>query len=696
MNRVVLSAVFACAGVFAQTVETIPFRAILSPANEVPAITGLDASGTATVLLHIVRDSSGRIVSGSADFKVNYRFPGEINITGLHIHRGEAGANGPVTIDSSLTRRDAQPAVATLNLQGQIAPDNAAAISTATDMLTNPAGFYVNMHTSANPGGAIRGQLMRAQQRVFMTEMNPGNEVPPITGLGATGLATVTLIFTSQPDGTLTSATYNFDINYTGFAADTFFTGFHIHSGAAGTNGPVTIDSGITGATAVASNGAGTLNYDIEVNMTNAGSVNTTYGVLADPRNYYLNLHTRVNPGGAIRGQLRRTDVMIFPHQLSPANEVPAVTGLDASASARTLIWTIRDDAGRVSGASVAFDVNYRFPGAVTFTGLHIHDGAAGANGPVTIDSRITASSGVISATGFGNIYRQFTVVSAAGLATINRILTDPASAYVNLHTQANPGGAVREQLSSGPFGLPSVEVTISGVSDPSFATVAPGGLISVYGRNLTRVGAGNSGSPGFNAPGSINGTQLVIADRAAALLNVSPRLVAAQIPFDVPAGMQRLYVLGPNGASNTVMVQVGGLAPGIFFDRIVSGGSAGSAPLPSTNVAAAYRLNDNAYVTEASPARAGDRILLFATGFGQTVPPLGTGSAAGEENNAQRPTVTVGGRTAAVMSSRATPNMVGLYQLVIQMPEGVAAGLAPLDVRFGEVRANSTSIYVR
>jgi len=689
MNKVVLSAMLAGAGAIAQSVETIPFRAILSPANEVPAITGLDASGTATVLLHIVRDSSGRIVSGSADFKVAYRFPGEINITGLHIHRGEAGANGPVTIDSALTRVDAQPAVATINRQGQIAPDNAAAISTATDMLTNPAGFYINLHTSVHPGGAIRGQLMRAQQRVFMTEMSPANEVPPITGLAATGLSTMTLIFTAMPNGTLTSATYNFDINYAGFPAETFFTGFHIHSGAEGTNGPVTIDSGITGGMAVAApaNGTGTLNYDIEVNMTNAGSVNTVYGMLADPKNYYLNLHTRVNPGGAIRGQTRRTDVMVFPHQLSPANEVPPVTGLDATAPARTIVWTIRDAAGRVTGASVAFDVNHRFPGATTFTGLHIHDGAAGANGPVTIDSRITAANNVQSASGFGNIYRQFTVSSANGVATVNRILTDPASAYVNLHTQANPGGAVREQVSNGPFGLPSVEATISGVSDPGYATVAPGGLISVYGRNLTRVGAGNAGSPGFNAPGSINGTQLVIADRAAALLNVSPRLVAAQIPFDIPAGMQRLYVLGPNGTSNTVMVPVGGgFAPGIFFDRIVAGG----------NVAAAYRLNDSSYVTEASPARAGDRILLFATGFGQTAPPLGTGIAAGEENNSQRPTVTVGGRAATVMSSRATPNMVGLYQLVIQMPEGVAAGLAPLDVRFGETRANATSIYVR
>jgi len=33
----------------------------------------------------------------------------------------------------------------------------------ANSILANPAGFYVNIHTAANPGGVARGQLVRAQ-----------------------------------------------------------------------------------------------------------------------------------------------------------------------------------------------------------------------------------------------------------------------------------------------------------------------------------------------------------------------------------------------------------------------------------------------------------------------------------------------------------------------------------------------------
>src|SRR5438067_1074250 len=102
MNKVLGLCIAMSASLVAQTSETIAFRAILSPANEVPAITGLAASGMGTVLLHVVRDSSGKIVSASTDFNTTYQFPGEVTFTGMHIHKGNAGDNGPVTINSTI------------------------------------------------------------------------------------------------------------------------------------------------------------------------------------------------------------------------------------------------------------------------------------------------------------------------------------------------------------------------------------------------------------------------------------------------------------------------------------------------------------------------------------------------------------------------------------------------------------------
>ena len=59
-----------------------------------------------------------------------------------HIHSGAAGVNGPVVVDFS----------GQLSGSGLVDADLAA-------VLANPSAFYVNVHTTAFTGGAIRGQL---------------------------------------------------------------------------------------------------------------------------------------------------------------------------------------------------------------------------------------------------------------------------------------------------------------------------------------------------------------------------------------------------------------------------------------------------------------------------------------------------------------------------------------------------------
>ena len=95
-----LAFAFACfyVSLAAQTTETVSFSAVMLPANEVPAIS-VSASGSASVLVHVVRDAAGKVASGSVDFGVSYIFPGALTITGLHIHSGRAGVNAPVVID---------------------------------------------------------------------------------------------------------------------------------------------------------------------------------------------------------------------------------------------------------------------------------------------------------------------------------------------------------------------------------------------------------------------------------------------------------------------------------------------------------------------------------------------------------------------------------------------------------------------
>src|SRR5215831_16335811 len=91
----------------------------------------------------------------------------------------------------------------------------------------------------------------------FRTRMLPDNEVPPISAAGNSAAATITVHVTRDDRGNVNAATVTFDVDYTINSALTF-TGLHIHSAPAGQNGPIVIDSEISGtASDNASTGTG-------------------------------------------------------------------------------------------------------------------------------------------------------------------------------------------------------------------------------------------------------------------------------------------------------------------------------------------------------------------------------------------------------------------------------------------------------
>src|SRR5437016_3705373 len=87
---------------FADTAETIPYLMYMTQANEVPP-TGINAVANAIVRVHVVRDTSNKIVSGTVDFDLTYRFPAATNVTGLHIHNAPVGVNGAIVIPTDVS-----------------------------------------------------------------------------------------------------------------------------------------------------------------------------------------------------------------------------------------------------------------------------------------------------------------------------------------------------------------------------------------------------------------------------------------------------------------------------------------------------------------------------------------------------------------------------------------------------------------
>lgn len=137
--------------------ETVVFTAELLPSNEVPPITNADqfAVGFAVVTLVVTRDAGNAITDATAGFDVGLaRFPSSGQVVGIHIHSGLPNVEGPILIDSGTSP---------VSLAGGdtliTASDRPVSAADASNILANPSGFYVNVHTSLNPDGAVRGQL---------------------------------------------------------------------------------------------------------------------------------------------------------------------------------------------------------------------------------------------------------------------------------------------------------------------------------------------------------------------------------------------------------------------------------------------------------------------------------------------------------------------------------------------------------
>jgi hypothetical protein len=146
------------------TTPTNPtFTAALSPANEVPAIQGAEASGsgTATVTMVTTKDSAGNVTAATATFVVNLSgFPPNTPINIAHIHQAAAGVNGSIVVNSGIS---AGQNVLTNGSGSFTAANLTVDPALANTILNNPAGFYFNVHSTLNPGGVARGQLVRQQ-----------------------------------------------------------------------------------------------------------------------------------------------------------------------------------------------------------------------------------------------------------------------------------------------------------------------------------------------------------------------------------------------------------------------------------------------------------------------------------------------------------------------------------------------------
>jgi uncharacterized protein (TIGR03437 family) len=227
--------------------------------------------------------------------------------------------------------------------------------------------------------------------------------------------------------------------------------------------------------------------------------------------------------------------------------------------------------------------------------------------------------------------------------------------------------------------------------------------LISIFGLNFgthpRTAGLGdfeNGGFPTELACVSVKVTGPGLPDpEPLPILYVEEGQINAQMPEFSGVGTVTLQVFlnpgDPNQLSSdlaTFNTQLQQFAPAFFLFA------------NSTSIAAQFGGTANivaqpSVVPGAKPAKPGDWVTLYGTGFGDTDSPVALGQLATGISNVTNPiTVTIGGITLSpsdVQYAGLSPGSIGgLYQFNVRIPESTASGDIPVTISIGSVKTQT------
>jgi CHRD domain/Secretion system C-terminal sorting domain len=355
---------------------TILLTAQLTGSQEAPTKVTTKAKGLVTIILEQDRTLTINGVFDSLSGAV----------TNCHFHTGKFGEAGGVTINLiSYVKGN--------RIYGKLTPTKTFLSQLMKDSI------YINVHTAANSGGEIRGQVYQQSDYHFWALMGGAFEVPATTSTGL-GLSSFVL--------SLSQSKMEYKIVVTGLTGA--ITSAHIHKGSSLESGPVVQTLAINGNVL-----SGTL-----TNITAGFTDSLFQGLL------YVNVHTAANPNGEIRGQIYYVSgVFGFDALLDGASEVPAVT---TSAKGLAVAWATE------TLDSLQYAVIYT---GITPSAAHFHGGTATQTGSVIYP--LVAYNRAPTAAYLGKV--------ALTNDFLGKMLKD--SIYVNIHSTANPNGEIRGQIST-------------------------------------------------------------------------------------------------------------------------------------------------------------------------------------------------------------------------------------------------------
>lgn len=356
---------------------TTAFGATLFGAQEVNTVT-TPAVGFGSLSLVEDAGNSTNTLSGSITTV-------GLAATAAHIHSpGAGGVNAPVLI--GLTESPVGSGVWSVP---------AATTMTSAQVASLKAGdMYFNAHSTANPGGEIRGQIGRDVRTAVLA----GAQEAPPNASTATGKGVVIV----DPATRAMSAS----VTTTGVAG----TAAHIHEEVVGVSGAVVFPLTQTAAASGIWTGSATL-------------TEAQYTALKSGR-FYFNVHSAAFAAGEIRGQI---GPVFGTAAMTGAAEVPP----NASTATGTGVIV-------VDPVTLAVSVGMKTVGVVGGNVAHVHGPAAsGVNAPA-----------IVPLTQSATIAGNWSAASGAVLTSAQLASLIAGNLYFNAHSLPTyPGGEVRGQI---------------------------------------------------------------------------------------------------------------------------------------------------------------------------------------------------------------------------------------------------------
>ena len=195
---------------------------------------------------------------------------------------------------------------------------------------------------------------------------------------------------------------------------------------------------------------------------------------------------------------------------------------------------------------------------------------------------------------------------------------------------------------------------------------VAPGALVSIFGRDLSPVNIATNQVP---LPTALGESCLTVNGIPVPMLFVSPSQINAQLPFQVD-GNTTMILRTPGGISDNFNLRILPAAPSVFRS-----GTAG----PDKNIATIVRDKNMELVTLSNPIHKNESITIYLTGMGNTTPAVEAGVPAPSEPLASAligPVVDLAGTALPVGFAGLTPGQIGVYQINATIPRTVPTGL--------------------